>query len=130
MANPFGHVDMRVTSMKDAEPFYAVFLGELGFTQAYPGEEWMVWAAEGELPSAAYVAITEDPTHVPNANRIAFWAADREKVDRVATMVQALGATITSGPQDFPEYAGGGTYYALYLEDPAGNKLEVVYRMM
>lgn len=130
MANPFGHVDVRVTSMKDAEAFYAVFLGELGFTQAYPGEDWMVWAAEGVLPSAAYFAVIEDPDHVPNANRIAFWAADRAKVDHVARMIQGLGATIESGPRDCPEYAGGGIYYALYLQDPCGNELEVVYRMM
>ena len=68
--------------------------------------------------------ITEDATHTPNANRIAFWAADREKVDRVANLVRSIGANVTSGPQEYPEY--GGSYYAVYFEDPCGNRLEVV----
>ena len=128
MANPFGHIDLRVTSMADGRPFYSALLPELGFTDEYPGGEWLGWAAAGELPSAAYFAITEDAEHTPNANRIAFWAADREKVDRVADLVRSIGATVTGGPREYPEY--GGTYYAVYFEDPAGNKLEVVYRTM
>lgn len=128
MANPFGHIDLRVTSMRDAQPFYGVLLPELGFTHEYPSPEWMGWAADGELPAAAYFAITEDATHVPNANRIAFWAADREKVDRIAHLVKSLGANVTSGPQEYPEY--GGSYYAVYFEDPCGNRLEVVHRTM
>lgn len=126
MANPFGHLDLRVTSMTEAQPFYAVLLPELGFTHEFPGAEWKGWAADGELPSAAYVALVEDAAHVPNANRVAFWAADREKVDRVARLIAGVGARITSGPQEYPEY--GGSYYAVYFEDPCGNKLEVVYR--
>jgi predicted enzyme related to lactoylglutathione lyase len=126
MANPFGHIDLRVTTMKDARPFYGVLMPALGFTDEYPGEEWMVWAAEGESPSAAYLAITEDTGHIANANRIAFWAADREKVDRIATLIRGLGATVTAGPAEFPEYGPG--YYAVYFTDPCGNRLEVVYR--
>ncbi len=128
MANPFGHVDLRVTSMRDAKPFYGVLLPELGFAHEYPGDTWMVWAADGELPEAAYFAITADPSHTPNANRIAFWAADREKVDRVGRLIRNIGAAVTDGPRDFPEYSG--TWYAVYFEDPCGNRLEVVYRAM
>jgi catechol 2,3-dioxygenase-like lactoylglutathione lyase family enzyme len=112
--------------MDDARPFYDALLPELGFTGEPPGGDWMVWDADGELPSAAYFAITEDPDHVPNANRIAFWAADRETVDRVAILMRNVGATITSGPKEYPEYSAA--YYALFFEDPSGNKLEVVFR--
>jgi len=126
MANPFGHVDVRVTSMEDAQPFYDVLLSELDFTGEPPGGDWLVWDAKGELPSAAYFAITEDPDHTPNANRIAFWAADRETVDRVASLMRSVGATITSGPKEYPEYSD--MYYAVYFDDPCGNKLEVVFR--
>jgi catechol 2,3-dioxygenase-like lactoylglutathione lyase family enzyme len=128
MPNPFGHIDLRVTSMVEARPFYGVLMPALGFAREYPSAEWQGWGAEGELPSAAYFAVTEDPSHRPNANRIAFWAADREKVDRIATLVRRLGANVTSGPQDYPEH--GGTYYAVYFEDPCGNKLEVAYRIV
>ncbi len=112
--------------MRDAQPFYSLLLPVLGFTVEYPGREWLVWAAPGELPEAAYFAITEDPGHTPNANRIAFWAASREKVDRVGELVTRQGVTVESGPRDCPEYGGG--YYAVFFQDPSGNRLEVVYR--
>lgn len=124
--NPFGHIDLRVTSMKTALPFYSALLPALGFTRTFHGPEWKVFAADGDLPSAAYFAITEDPTHQPNKNRIAFWVPSREDVDRIAAVIRDTQAKITSGPKLFPEYSG--SYYALYFEDPCGNRLEVVYR--
>jgi len=124
--NPFGHIDLRVTSIATALPFYSVLLPTLGFDRTFHGEEWKVFAAEGELPIVAYFAITEDAAHQPNKNRIAFWASSREDVDRIATVMREAGAKITSGPKLFPEYSG--SYYALYFEDPCGNRLEVVHR--
>ncbi len=124
--NRFGHVDLRVRDMGAAVPFYAALLPAVGFTRAYPGEEWKVWECEGEPPSAAYFALTEDRGHVPNANRIAFWAASRDEVDRIAAVAVGAGAVVESGPRDCPEYGAG--YYAFFFQDPAGNRLEVAYR--
>ena len=126
--NPFGHIDLRVRDMAAAQPFYAALLPALGFVREFHGEKWKGWAAEGELPQAPYVALTEAPDHVPNENRIAFWAAGREEVDRLADAVRAGGGRITGGPRLYPEYAG--TWYAVYFEDPCGNRFEVVYRTM
>jgi hypothetical protein len=117
---------VRVTSMADARPFYDALLPELGFTGEPPGGDWVVWDDEGELPSAACFAITEDADHTPNANRIAFCAPDRKTVDRVAVLLRSVSATITSGPKQYPEYSD--TYYAVYFDDHCGKRLEVVYR--
>lgn len=124
--NPFGHMDVRVTELEEAMRFYSAVLPSLGFTREYHGTEWKVFATEDELPGAAYFALTEDPDHRPNANRIAFWAESREQVDQIAGVLRELNAKITSGPQLFPEYSS--TYYAIYFEDPCGNRLEVVHR--
>jgi predicted enzyme related to lactoylglutathione lyase len=124
----FGHIDLRVVDMAAAEAFYGALLPALGFVHEYHGPVWKSWAAEGELPEAAYFAVTEDPEHVPNMNRIAFWAASRDDVDRLAGVVREAGGHVTDGPRDFPEYPGA--YYAVYFEDPSGNRLEVVYRTM
>ncbi len=126
--NPFGHVDIRVTSMEAALPFYAALLPALGFIRPFHSPEWKVFAAEGTFPSAPFVGITEDPGHRPNTNRIAFWVASREEVERLATVVKSAGGRITSGPQVYPEYRG--TYFAVFFEDPSGNRFEVVYRTM
>jgi len=124
--NRFGHIDLRVSDMDEALPFYAALLPALGFVHEYHGETWKVWQAEGILPSAAFFAITEDPGHTPNANRIAFWAESREEVDRVAAVARGAGATFESGPRECPEY--DPSYYAFFFADPCGNRLEVVYR--
>lgn len=122
--NPFGHVDLRVSSMAEALPFYDELLPALGFTQRYHGPEWKVFAAEGELPSAAYFALVESAGHVPDESRIAFWAADRAEVDRVASVVAGAGGRDVSGPKEMPY---GPDYYAVYFTDPCGNRFEVYH---
>jgi catechol 2,3-dioxygenase-like lactoylglutathione lyase family enzyme len=124
--NPFGHVDLRVTSMEKALLFYEALLPALGFTQRYHSEEWKVWGAhEPPLPATAYFGITETPGHVPNENRIAFWAADPAEVDRVAAVVGGAGGRDLSGPKRMPY---GPDYYAVYFADPCGNRFEVCFR--
>jgi predicted enzyme related to lactoylglutathione lyase len=122
--NPFGHIDLRVASMARALPFYEALLPALGFTQRYDGGEWRVFATEAPPPGAAYIGITESADFAPNENRIAFWAADRAEVDRLAAIVADTGAAL-SGPKDMP-YGPG--YYAAYFTDPVGNRLEIYHR--
>jgi catechol 2,3-dioxygenase-like lactoylglutathione lyase family enzyme len=122
----FGHIDLRVTSIEEALPFYEALLPALGFTQRYHGEEWKVWGAtEPPLPATAYFGITESSEHVPNENRIAFWAAEPAEVDRIAAVVQAAGGRDVSGPKRMPY---GPDYYAVFFADPCGNRFEVYFR--
>jgi catechol 2,3-dioxygenase-like lactoylglutathione lyase family enzyme len=123
--NPFGHIDLRVSSMRDALPFYEALLPALGFTQRYDSPEWKVFAATDPPPSTAYIGIVESAGHVPNENRIAFWAADAAEVDRLAELVAGAGARDVSGPRDMP-YAPG--YHAVYFTDPGGNRFEIYHR--
>jgi predicted enzyme related to lactoylglutathione lyase len=122
--NPFGHIDLRVPSIARALPFYEALLPALGFTRRYDGGDWRVFATELPPPAAAYFGITESAEFAPNENRIAFWAADRAEVDRLAEVVADTGAAL-SGPKDMP-YGPG--YYAVYFTDPGGNRFEVYHR--
>ncbi len=124
--NPFSHVDLYVRSFEEALPFYERLLSALGFTRAFHTPRWKVFAAEGELPDAAYFAITEDPAHNPNRNLIGFWAASRDEVDRMAQLVRDSGGKITDGPRLFPI---SPSYYAVYFEDPCGNRYEFLHRL-
>ncbi|HEX5249748.1 MAG TPA: VOC family protein [Gaiellales bacterium] len=123
--NPFGHIDLRVTSMNAALEFYEALLPELGFTQRFHGPVWKAWAAELELPAAAYLAITESASHRPGESRIAFWTASAEEVDRLAAIATEAGARDVSGPKPMP-YSPG--YYAVFFADPSGNLLEIYHR--
>jgi catechol 2,3-dioxygenase-like lactoylglutathione lyase family enzyme len=82
--NPFGHIDLRVSNLEVALAFYDRLLPALGFTERYHSEAWKAWATTGTAPSTAYFAVTEEPEHSPNDNRIAFWvesAVERAQAD-------------------------------------------------
>jgi catechol 2,3-dioxygenase-like lactoylglutathione lyase family enzyme len=115
-------MDVRVTDLSAAQPFYEALLPALGLTERYHGETWRVWAATTPLPGTAFFAITESAEHVANENRIAFWVESREDVERLAEVAREAGALELSGPKDM-SYGPG--YYAVFFADPNGNRLEV-----
>ena len=123
--NPFGHIDLRVSSLDAVTGFYEALLPALGFTERHHGDAWKVWATTEPLPSTAYFAVTEEPTHVANANRIAFWVDSASSVDRLAEIARDAGAADLSGPKEMP-YGPG--YYAVFFADPAGNRFEIYVR--
>ena len=75
--------------------------------------------AGGEPPEQPWFGFTEDENHRANANRIAFWAESRAKVDAIGEVIRSAGAKNISGPRACPEYTS--TYYAVFFEDPFGN---------
>lgn len=127
--NPFSHIDLRVRSLAKVTDFYRALLPELGFTVWWgeEGGEWRGASAEGTLPSKAFFGFTEDPAHQPNATCIAFWVDNRKDVDRIANVVRAVGGLNIEGPDLNPEYSED--YYAIFFQDPDGNRLEVVHRV-
>jgi catechol 2,3-dioxygenase-like lactoylglutathione lyase family enzyme len=78
-----------------------------------------------KLPSTAYFAVVESIDHVANENRIAFWVARPEAVDRLADIARGAGANDLNGPKLMP-YGPG--YYATFFADPSGNRLEIYHR--
>lgn len=126
MKNPFSHIDLTVANMNTCLPFYEMMLPELGFTRTFHSPAWKVFAAEGDLPEAAYFAITEDPAHLPNSIRIGFWAESPAEVDRFAKIVLQAGGLIEDGPRSFPI---SPSYYAVFFQDPEGNRFEIMYRI-
>jgi predicted enzyme related to lactoylglutathione lyase len=124
--NPFSHIDLRVRNFGHATEFYREFLPAIGFTEPWDGEEWRGNSASGAFPAKAFFGFTEDPNHQPNGTRIAFWVNSPTEVDRVAEVIQRAGAKNIEGPLFNPEYSE--TYYAVFFEDPSGNRLEVVHR--
>ena len=121
----FDHIDLRVRERASARRFYAQLLPELGFTVDSSGKEWCIWQAPGEGP-VEFFGFTEDEQHQPNDNRIAFWTESRTEVDRLAEVVRQAGGLNLEGPALWQEYSPG--YYAVFFEDPSGNKLEICSR--
>jgi predicted lactoylglutathione lyase len=59
---------------------------------------------------------------VPNENRIAFFCESKNEVDRIAAILAKNGAVDVDGPPGYDE-----NYYAIFFDDPDGNKLEVCF---
>ena len=126
MKNPFQHIDLRVNDLERAWEFYSRILPAIGFGHGNKGKTFSGYDADGTPPQQAWFGFTEDKNHRANANRIAFWAESRERVDVIAELLESAGARNISGPRGCPEYTP--TYYAVFFEDPFGNCLEVCYR--
>jgi predicted enzyme related to lactoylglutathione lyase len=102
--------------------FYEALLPALGFTRRADVEGWLQFEAP-DGATTQFFGVTESPTHVPNENRVAFWAESAADVDRIAEVAARAGARNIEGPMD---YVPG--YYAVFFEDPCGNRLEVCNR--
>jgi catechol 2,3-dioxygenase-like lactoylglutathione lyase family enzyme len=121
----FDHIDLRVPSLAVARPFYARLLPALGFTKDVSVDNWLTFEAEVPSGMAEFFGMTELPSHVPNETRIAFWAESPHEVDRLAEVVCQAGGRNIEGPS----YDEGPGYYAVFFEDPCGNRLEICHRI-
>lgn len=123
MSLPFiySHVDIRVRDRARAIAFYDDLLGVLGLQrgETKPEHEWVSYSRHDGTEQ--WFAFTEDKTARPGDNRVAFAAPTREVVDIAARVARALEAKHVEGPEE----AYGPDYYAVFFEDPDGNKLEV-----
>lgn len=123
MPRRFDHVDLRVRSLTTAQPFYVALLTALGFTRDAQVPGWFQRELD-HAPITEFFGVAESPGHQANENRIAFWAESVEEVDRLAAVVTASGGQNVEGPGfENPEY------YAVFFEDPSGNRLEICHRI-
>jgi catechol 2,3-dioxygenase-like lactoylglutathione lyase family enzyme len=122
----FDHIDLRVNNRQRAQQFYGKILPALGFIRDNSDQEWGTFYAETKGVPTEFFGFTEDKNHRPNESRIAFWAESNDEVDQMAQIVREAGGKNLEGPQIWPEYSPG--YYALFFEDPDGNKLEICCR--
>jgi catechol 2,3-dioxygenase-like lactoylglutathione lyase family enzyme len=120
------HIDLRVRDFGRAKEFYSKLLPALGFTRERSDAEWGTFYTVGGDQPPVFFGFTEDPQHQPNGTRIAFWADTRVEVDKIGELVRQIGGKNLEGPELAVEYSPG--YYALFFEDPDGNKLEVCCR--
>ncbi len=119
----FDHIDLRVNDRAEARTFYEKICAALGFPHIEDGDEWTCFSSCPDPEVGEYLAITEDRTHRASHICHALWAESKPAVDRIAEVLKAAGAPALEGPGTF--YRG---HYAVYFEDPSGNRFEVCYR--
>jgi predicted enzyme related to lactoylglutathione lyase len=119
----YDHIDLRVRSLEEARVFYETLLPALGFDRDAGIEGWIQFENSSESGTAEFFGVTESAGHVANACRIAFRAFSPAEVDRLAAVIVRAGGRNVEGPA----YEVPG-YYAIFFEDPSGNRLEICHR--
>ena len=142
---PLAHIDMSISDPEQSIPFYAAFFEALGYTRLHydhPGftgskPTRATWGIR--YPGGRSFAIEVRPSRGENQDRpcdryspgmhhIAFHAESPAAVDEVHEAMLGVGATVLDPPTDYGGQAGYSKgYYALFVADPDGVKLEVVH---
>ncbi|MFA9269587.1 MAG: VOC family protein [Baekduiaceae bacterium] len=130
------HLDLVVTDLERSLAFYKGLLLPLGYSRAteIEGErgERVVYLGRGGGMGSLSLRAAQSQAHATPYDRyavgihhIAFAAGSRAVVDQVGAWAAANGGEIESGPEPY-SYTPG--YYAVFLHDPDGIKLEIVHR--
>lgn len=122
----FDHVDLRVRDVARARPLYDALLRGLGFRARPQDDGTMLYFRLENRTVREAIAMIGDPQHVANKTRLAFGAATKEDVDRLAAIARDAGAQSYEAPALCDEIAPD--YYAAFFEDADGNRLEIVCR--
>jgi predicted lactoylglutathione lyase len=122
--HPFDHIDQRVRSLAAVRAFYDALMPALGYTKRVAGRTMIEYYRPGEADM--FFGIHQHGGHAPSRTRVAFAAQTRADVDRIGAMLTSVGAGKIEGPLKCPDYRQ--PYYAVFFEDPEGNRLEVCCR--
>lgn len=116
------HVSIGASDVVAAVSFYDSVLSTLSITRSHYIEN--VAAAYGENFEFWVGSPCEGKATSSNGSHIAFNAPDMAAVDQFYTTAIALGASCEGKPGLRPEY--GDNYYAAFVRDLDGNKIEAV----
>ncbi|MEM7428120.1 MAG: VOC family protein [Pseudomonadota bacterium] len=122
----FSHVTVGSSDIARSAGFYDAALAPLGITQTYRDEESVGYGVGPDGESGFWVLTPFDnqPMHPGNGVHTAFNAGTRAVVDAFYAAAIANGGTDEGGPGLRPQYHEH--YFAAYVRDPDGNKLQAV----
>jgi len=118
------HISIAVRDLKSAEAFYAALLAPLGMTKL---REWPDAAIGfGKKYPEFWINKRADMDRVANDSgvHICLRAADAAAVDAFHAAALNAGGASDGAPGPRPDYHGG--YYAAFIRDPDGNRIEAV----
>jgi catechol 2,3-dioxygenase-like lactoylglutathione lyase family enzyme len=128
--HPIHHLAIGTDATNVAKKFYGVLLPALGFDLVFDKDDSFAYQREGfELVIYKAKKTSDDlydgERHV-GFDHLALNADSRAKVDECAKLLDELGAEIDEPPAVVAEY--GEDYYAMWVRDPSGLRIEVIYQ--
>jgi catechol 2,3-dioxygenase-like lactoylglutathione lyase family enzyme len=121
------HVSITVRDMARAKPFYRAVMSALGATIAYERDD-AIGFGERNRPQSdehTYISVYQSAAATPDARRhCCFRARSAAAVKAFHAAGLAAGGGDEGGPGLRAYHAG---YYAAFLCDPEGNRIEAVF---
>lgn len=123
------HVSVGVSNAKRAKAFYDAALAPLGMAPVYPVEisgqlVGVGYGAENKPSFWIQLPLNAQPASMGNGVHVAFRAETRAGVDGFFLAAMAQGGVEDGRPGLRTEYHPD--YYAAFVRDPDGNKIEAV----
>jgi catechol 2,3-dioxygenase-like lactoylglutathione lyase family enzyme len=125
------HVSIGVPDLDIARRFYDAIMGALGAAKVYDLPDALGYGERCTPEDAAstYLAVYLDPGVIDaNKRHWCFKAASRAQVDAFHAAGLAAGGRSDGPPGLRADYHPG--YYAAFLHDPAGNRVEAVCHLI
>lgn len=120
-----GHLSFGVKDLARSAAFYDAVLAPLGFVRVWDSAKGVGYGLPGGEDRLALFPV-EAPIAPGPGFHLAFDAQDRTAVDAFHVAALAKGGTDLGAPGLRPHY--GETYYAAFVIDPDGHKLEAVHQ--
>lgn len=127
---PVDHVSIGCKDVKKAKGFYDAVLAPVGMTAVYPVEIGgaLVAVGYGDTPTKpefwVQLPFNRQPASFGNGVHVCFSASTREAVDAFYLAALDHGGIDDGQPGLRTEYHPN--YYAAFVRDPDGNKIEAV----
>ncbi|RIX26973.1 VOC family protein [Sphingomonas edaphi] len=120
------HLSFGIADLGRSAAFYDATLAPLGFVRIWTADDGIGYGPPGELDVFA-VKLQSKTMALPGPGfHLAFTAPHRDAVDQFYAAALAQGGRDAGGPGLRPNY--GPSYYAAFVFDPDGYKLEAVHQ--
>jgi catechol 2,3-dioxygenase-like lactoylglutathione lyase family enzyme len=122
------HLSITVRELAAARNFYVAVFAALDAQPVYERADAIGFGERNSIAddSHTYLSVFESPQAAPDPRRhVCFRAASRAQVDAFYAAGLAAGGTDAGPPGLRPHYHPD--YYAAFLLDPEGNKVEAVF---
>jgi catechol 2,3-dioxygenase-like lactoylglutathione lyase family enzyme len=120
------HLSLGVADLAKAAAFYDGVLAALGYARVWSNEDGVGYGVAGGNDRLALFPQEGKPTPPGPGFHLAFQAPSRAAVDAFHAAALRLGARDQGRPGERPHYSP--TYYAAFVTDPDGHKLEAVHQ--
>jgi catechol 2,3-dioxygenase-like lactoylglutathione lyase family enzyme len=118
------HLSLGVSDLDHSAAFYDAAMAALGYVRVWTSASGVGYGPAGGQDKLALFPRPSGSTGLGEGFHLAFAAATREAVDAFHAETTGLGAADLGPPGLRPHY--GESYYAAFVADPDGRKLEAV----